>query len=166
MDSTHMHLLLNHIPVIGTLVGLLLLVVALARRSDELKQASLAIFVVGALVAVPAYLTGESAEELVEHLAGVSESLIERHEDAAQLALAAAGLLGVFALSGLVLLRRSTSAASRVVVATLVLAVATSGLMARAANLGGQIRHTEIRPFHSAPLGNSHAGRSHGDDDD
>jgi hypothetical protein len=75
---------LNHIPILGTVLGFLLLSVAVARKSGELKRVSLAVFVITAVVALPVYFTGEPAEEIVEHLPGVSESLIERHEEAAQ----------------------------------------------------------------------------------
>lgn len=152
MDAAHMHLLLNHIPVIGTAVGLFLLAWGLWRTSDELKKVSLSIFIISAVIAIPTYLTGESAEELVEHLSGVSESLIERHEDAAVLAVAALELLGLAAAVTLVLFQRAHRAVNMMLAASLVLALVTGGLMARTANLGGQIRHTEIRPLSSSPV--------------
>jgi uncharacterized membrane protein len=146
MNPAHIHLALNHLPVVGTLLGLLLLLFGLARRSDEVQKAALAVFVLAALLAVPTYFTGESTEEIVEHLPGVSEVLIEQHEDAALVAFVALGALGLAALSALALFRRSDRMASRLVTLSLLLAVATSGLMLRTANLGGRIRHTEIRP--------------------
>jgi hypothetical protein len=48
-----------------------------------LKRISLGIFIIVALLAIPAYLTGEPTEELVENLPGVSKSSIEQHEEAA-----------------------------------------------------------------------------------
>ena len=43
MDMTvpHLHLLLNHIPTIGGAAALVLLVVAFARKSDDLKRIAL-----------------------------------------------------------------------------------------------------------------------------
>lgn len=164
MDSAHLHLLLNHVPVLGTVVGLILLGVAMLRGGEELKKVSLMIFVVSALITIPTYLTGESAEELVEDLAGVSESLIKRHEDAALISLIAVEVLGLVALGAVVLFNRSSRAAKFLVTASLMLAVATVGLMARTANFGGQIRHSEIRTQGSSNA--PHAVKSgHGDDD-
>ncbi len=151
MDSAHVHLLLNHLPVIGTLIGLLLLMVAMLRGGEELKKVSLAVFVASAALAIPTYLTGESAEELVEDLAGVSESIIKRHEDAALIALIGVELLGLVALGALALFHRSGRAARMLTNTALALAVVTAGLMARTANIGGQIRHTEIRAGASSP---------------
>src|SRR5512140_1965426 len=113
MSPAHIHLALNHLPVVGTLLGLLLLLFGVVRRSDEVQKAALAVFVVAALLAVPTYFTGESTEEIVEHLPGVSEALIERHEDAALVAFAALGVLGLAALGALALFRRSNPMAPR-----------------------------------------------------
>ncbi len=151
MNWAHVHLALSHLPVIGAIFGVLLLLLALLRKSEELKRVSLGVFVITALLALPVYFTGEPAEEVVEHLPGVAESLIERHENAALFALLMAGGAGVVALAGLILFRRAEKLPGWIVAATLVLSLATSGLMGWTANLGGQIRHTEIRAGFTAP---------------
>lgn len=146
MNLAHVHLLLNHMPVVGSIIGLLLLLWAFLRGSDELKRASLALFVAAAVVSVPVFLTGEPAEELTENLPGVSEAVIERHEDSAVLSLIAAEVLGAISLFGLILAWRSREKAARWTMAlSLAASLVTVGLMAWTANLGGQIRHTEIR---------------------
>ncbi len=103
MSWGHLHLLLNHVPVIGTLLGLLLLLVAFGRKNEELKKVTLGLFVLIALVTVPVYLTGEPAEEMVENIPGVSEAMIERHENAALFSLIAVEVGGIIALAGLLL---------------------------------------------------------------
>ena len=145
MNNAHLHLLLNHLPVLGSVLGLFLLIFSLWRKSIEIKRVSLVVFVLTAMSLVPTYLTGEPAEEMVEHLPGVSEALVGQHESAALVALSAALATGVVALAGLILLWRKNSLPVWLALATLFLAVASSTLMARTANLGGQIRHTEIR---------------------
>lgn len=145
MDPVHLHLLLNHLPVVGTAFTLVLLLVALAKNSAELKRVSLAFLVLVALLAVPVYLTGEPAEELVMQLEGIDESFIERHQGAAQWAFGAQVALGVLALAGLFVTRQSKPLPKWCAGALLALALLVSGLMARTANLGGQIRHPEIR---------------------
>lgn len=143
MNWAHVHLLLNHIPVLGTLFGLVLLGWGVVRRNESIQRAALGAFVIAALIAIPVFLTGEPAEAAVEHLAGTAESAIETHETAATLALVAVEVLGAIALVGL-LLRRSRFARRATPVA-LVFAIITTGLMARTANLGGKVRHTELR---------------------
>jgi len=151
MNWAHVHLMLGHLPVVGTIFGVLLLLLALLRKSEELKRASLGIFVLTALLAQPVYFTGEPAEKVIEHLPDVTESLIEEHEDAALFALLMAGVAGIVALAGLILFRRAGRLPGWIVGAALVLSLATSGLMGWTANRGGQIRHTEIRADFKAP---------------
>jgi len=151
MSSIHLHLLLNHVPVIGTVLGVLLLAVAVARRSDELGRIALWLFALLAGTSVLVFLTGEPAEELVEKLPGFSEALTERHEEAALVATVVVGLVGLFSLAVLAIFRKRPLARWATPVA-LVLSLGGGGAMGYAANLGGQIRHTEIRAASSATL--------------
>ncbi|MHB1081326.1 MAG: hypothetical protein ACYC67_18155 [Prosthecobacter sp.] len=146
MTLTHLHLALNHAPVIGTAFGLGLLAFGIWRKSTELKKAALGVFVLAALVAVPVYLTGEPAEDGVEGLPGVSETIIEQHEEAAGVAFASSGVLGVIALIGLLALRQGKAVPAWFAGLMVVASLTVSSLMAWTANMGGQVRHTEIRP--------------------
>lgn len=143
MSAVHLHLLLNHVPVIGTLIGVALLVLALLRRSEEIAGAALMLFVGVGLASAVVFFTGEPAEEAVEKLAGVSTQMLESHEEAATVAAIASGMLGALAL-GVLLAFRSRSMPRGLTLAALVLAIAVGGIMGWTANLGGQIRHTEI----------------------
>ena len=149
MSTVQLHLLLNHIPVIGTVIGLCLLAYAALRKDEGLARASLGMFAVLALLAGAVFLTGEPAEEAVEGLAGVSEAMVERHEEAALLSTIALGVLGALSLGVLLSFRRR--ALPRIVPVILFAAgLLPAGAMAGTANLGGQIRHSEIRPGASA----------------
>ena len=55
MNPAHLHLMLNHIPVLGT-AFCMALGWALIQKSEELKRVSLGAFVIVALLAIPAYL--------------------------------------------------------------------------------------------------------------
>lgn len=143
MNWAHLHLLLNHIPVLGTLFGLALLVWGAFRHNDSIQRAALGAFVIVALVAIPVFLTGEPSEEAVEHLAGTAAGAIETHQDAAVLSLIAVEALGLIGLVGLVI--RRTHFTRLLTQTALVFAIITAGLMARTANLGGKIRHAELR---------------------
>jgi uncharacterized membrane protein len=144
MSPVHLHLILNHVPVVGTVMGLCLLAYAVLRRDDRLVRVCLGMFAVLAAVALATFLTGEPAEEAVEGLAGVSESMVEQHEEAALLATVTLGFLGLLSLA--VLLRFRTGALPRqAALLLLAAALVPAGMMAWTANLGGQIRHSEIR---------------------
>lgn len=144
MDAVHLHLALNHVPVIGVPLVVLLLGWGLLRRNREIVRLAFGGLVVMAIATALVYLTGEPTEELVEGLIGVSEPLLERHEEAAQLTTILVGILGVVALVSLIVTRRRSP--FRYGLLVLVLALLPMALLARTANLGGQIRHQEIRP--------------------
>jgi hypothetical protein len=127
------------------------LVFALLRKSDELKKATLGFFLVTALFSVPAYLTGEPAEDVVEPLRGVSKPIIERHEEAVGAALTSVVVLGLGALAGLVLFRGGKTVPAWFGSVMLATSLIVGGLMAWTADLGGQIRHTEIRSGANLP---------------
>lgn len=141
MSLTHLHLLMNHLPVLGVPFGLILLCAGIFRQRDELKRAALLTFVISALLTVPVYFTGEPAEESVEHLPGVAETYIERHEDRALFSLISVGVLGLLSL--IVLVRRDGS--PRALPVVLALAVISTVSLGLTAGAGGEIRHTEIR---------------------
>lgn len=144
MDAAHLHLLLNHAPVVGLVFSSLLLAYGLAIRSDEVTRAGFwALGLVG-LAAVVVYLTGEPAEELVEGLPGFSHDIMERHETAALWATSVTAAVGAAALGGLYVYRDAT-VPRKVGVLMLVLSVVAIVPMGWAANLGGQVRHEEIR---------------------
>lgn len=160
MNQAHIHLLLNHIPLIVAGVAALLLAFALVRKSAELKRVSLGLFVIAALITIPVYLTGEPAEEIVENLPGVSGPIVEQHESSALYTLIALEVLGVVSLAGLLIYRRAVELPKVVAVVTLGLSIVAVGLMAWTANLGGQINHPEIRSGAQAGSPHSEGGES------
>ena len=145
MDTTHLHLLTNHLPILGGVFGMLILGYGLFRKNRTLITAGLVTFVLTALSALPPYFTGESAEDAVEGLAGVSHAIIEQHEEAAAVALGFTLLLGALSLIYLILEKRVKNWKPNLSYLPLVLSVIVFALMARVGYLGGQIRHTEIR---------------------
>jgi uncharacterized membrane protein len=144
MNPVHLHLMLNHVPVLGSVFGLVLLGAALLRKSRELQKVSLAVCAIAAAVAIPVYFTGEPAEEGIEHLPGVAKAIIEEHEEAAAVALASILALGAIAATGLIVFRRQRPIPTWFTNASFIMALVTAGLMLRTANLGGKVRHTEI----------------------
>lgn len=144
MNAAHLHLLLNHVPVIGAIGILLLALVAWIRPSPDVLRTTLLFAAGNAAAALVVYLTADGAEDLVRRLPGVSRALIERHEDAALVATIAAAALGAAALAALLVYRTRTPP-RWIARAMLLAAIIPVGLMGWTANLGGQIRHTEIR---------------------
>ena len=147
MNEAHLHLLLNHFPIIGTLFGVVFLAYGFFMKNKSLLHAGLLTLFLMALLAIPTQLTGEGAEEAVEEL-GVDHDVIHEHEEAAELAIWFMSGLGLLALATLLISRRTSgrdTVLQGLYVATLILSVVVFVMMARVGNLGGEIRHTEVR---------------------
>ena len=145
MSAAHLHLMLNHIPLLGLVFGAALLAYGLWRGAEDVQKASLGLLAVAGLSAIAVYLTGEPAEEIVEGLAGVSHDAIEAHEEWGWYALIAGIATGVGALGTLLVGWGRERLGRGAVVLTLVLALLSSGLIGYTANLGGKISHPELR---------------------
>lgn len=145
MNLAHLHLLLNHFPIIGTVVGVGLFLFSLAGKNDDLKRASLIIFAVMALLSLPTFFSGVGAEGAIVELPGVSNVLIDRHEGAAILALFFMEITGALSLAGLWQSHKVSRPARWNVASVLLFSLITVGLMARVGTTGGDVRHPEIR---------------------
>jgi hypothetical protein len=149
MNAPQIHLMLNHVPVLGIVFAAVALGAGLWLRHGTLLRFACFILVAISLAAVPVYFSGEPSEETIEELAGIQESSIERHEDAAGVVTPGLGLLGLISL--IVLIRyRSRAIPPRLAASLLVATVVLSGALAWTAHLGGQIRHPEMRADASA----------------
>jgi len=138
MNLAHVHLLLNHVPTIGFGFGIGLLVASLVRDSADLRRASYVVFFVVALVAIPTYLSGNAADFVLRTQRELLQDVVTAHQNAAMLALIPMEIVGLVSWLALWQSRRWHQPA------VLALSIVTFVLMARAANIGGQIRHPEI----------------------
>jgi len=161
MDQAHVHLLITHLPIFGSILGAFVLAYGLWSKSNQTKIAAYFLFVIAALGAGIAYLTGEGAEDAVEEIQGVSENIIKQHEEFALFALISLIVLGISSLFALIVTYKKTSLLKTASLLTLIISLVSFALVARTGYLGGQIRHTEIST--SAVQNNS--GQEKGDDD-
>jgi uncharacterized membrane protein len=143
-NFVHLHLLLNHVPTVGTVVALGVLLLAFAKRSTELQRGALALFFAIALASLPTYMTGYSAQKAIKDRPGVSAPMIQHHQSAALLALMFMEATGVLAWFGLWAARRPTGPPRWNAPAVLMFAAVTLVLMASASTIGGEITHPEI----------------------
>lgn len=144
MNLVHGHLLLNHFPIIGAFIGLGILAVGIWKKNETLTNTAAYLLFIIAAITIPAFYTGEPAEEAIEHLPGISHKLIHEHEEAAELAFVVMLLNGVIAFGFILLNRIKMPIAKRMPLILLIVTGITCLLMARAGSEGGKIRHTEI----------------------
>ncbi len=146
LNPAHIHLILNHIPILGTMIfSPLVLVWGLLRRSRDVTQTGLLLAIILALSTIPIYLTGEPAEEQIEKQPWFSETLTEAHEERAEGGLVAVLITGAGAVIALWRGRKGKPLGVVLPSAVLVGLVISAGFFAAAALVGGEIRHSEIR---------------------
>lgn len=144
MTILHLHLLLNHVPVVGALFLIVLFAAGALRRDATLVRTALWTCAVLGVVALATFFTGEPAEDAVEGLAGVSEAVIERHEEVALIATILLGAGATLSLAALAFLRRRAALPRWVAMAGLAGSLVIAVAMGVTANLGGKIRHSEL----------------------
>ena len=162
MNDVHLHLLLNHIPTVGFGLGLALFVSGLVGKSRDVKRAALVIFFLTAAVAILTYVSGSNTRAALANTSGLSTALIDAHETAALIAFVLMQATAFFSWLALWAWRRIGDIDSWNRTTILILAVVTFGQMARAAYLGGEIRHPEIRAVldtEASPADAASAGR-------
>ena len=137
----YLHLLSNHFPILGSLFGVLLLVVALVKPNLHTTLSAYLILLVSGIGGIVAYFTGEPAEESIEHVAGISHKLIHVHEEMAENALIFVFLLTAAAVVGLWAERAQWKNAKKIERFTLVVGIIAFILFAFTGYLGGHIRH-------------------------
>jgi len=155
MDQTHIHLLITHLPIFGSILGGLVLAYGLWSKSNDTKIAAYFLFIISSIGAGISYITGEAAEETVENIQGIIEANIKTHEEFALFALISLIILGVVSVLGLFLTIRKSPLTRTTAYLILFISLISFGLVARTGYLGGQIRHTEISNGSTVPTENS-----------
>ena len=108
MNASQIHLALNHVPLFFSIIGGCVLIYGFIRKNESIKILSLYFMIAAALFTIPVYLTGEGTEEIVEKLPGVSEGMIEEHEEMAKIGLIIIIFTGVSALGALLLKKKES----------------------------------------------------------
>ena len=145
MNPAHLHLMVNHLPVLGTPFVLALLLWGLVRHSRDLLRAALGGAIVVAALSYPVFLTGEPAEERVEDASWLQERRVHEHEERAEGALIAMLLTGAVAMVGLWQSRGERPVSTGLAGLTAAGLLLSAGLFGWTALAGGTIRHDEIR---------------------
>ncbi|WP_069659088.1 hypothetical protein [Arcticibacter eurypsychrophilus] len=144
MSQVHLHLIITHLPIFGSLLGAIVLGYGLWSKSNQTKIAAYILFIISAFGAGIAYLTGEGTEESIERLQGVSENIIELHADSAMVALVSLIILGALSFPAAFITYKNSSLVKNASIMMLVVSLISFGIVARTGYLGGQIRHIEI----------------------
>lgn len=145
MNPTHVHLVLTHLPIYGTLIGLVILLIGLIKSNKMLKLTAMVLFTCMSAVAIPVFLSGEEAEHTLEELIPDSRKAIHEHEELAEKAIWLMAILGVFSIASIIAIKTDPPYRNILHWLTFLLAFGTFTQYFFVGKLGGEIRHTEIR---------------------
>lgn len=144
MNLTHLHLSITHLPIFGTIIGLLILLYAIYKGSYQVKMVAYTVLFVAAVGGIVSFSTGEAAEETMKSIPEIPRSVIEEHEDFAKITLIAVVGLAGFSLLGAYLTRKRSKLADTMSIIVLIVSLICFVLSSWTGYLGGQIRHSEI----------------------
>lgn len=166
MNGAHWHLVVNHLPIVFPIVGVIVMVTGLISKSEAVKRTAYMIFVFGALAAIAAITTGEGAEEIAEKISGVNENYIKNHEETAEIFAIISYILGGISLFGLWASFKQKAFSNIISIVALALAIVVLFFAKQTGTTGGEIRHTEIRTDNGFPTNENNDTEKDDDDDD
>ena len=153
MNDAHLHMVVNHFPIIGTIFGLGILITGMFTKNNTLKNTAYVLFAVAAIFAALSMYTSEGAEELVEDMPNIGHQIIHEHEEIAEKFAIIMYATGFFALLSLFASYKKHKLANIASYITLVLALVAGVLTKSVGTTGGEIRHTEIRANYNPATG-------------
>lgn len=145
MNDAHLHLVVNHFPIIGPIFGLGILIAGMIFRNSSLKNTAYILFIISAIFAAMSMATGEGAEEITEKLPEVTKQVIHEHEEMAEKLAIILYILGVLSIEGIYLNLKKHSNAKIISFIALAIAVLSILVAIETGTSGGEVRHTEIR---------------------
>lgn len=145
MNDAHLHMVVNHFPIIGTILAIGILIAGLLNKNQSIINTAYVLFVIGAVFGILSMNTGEGAEELVEDMPGIGWKIIHEHEELAEKMALLLDVLGILSLLGFYLQYKNNPKQKLVSYAILILSIASLFVIQKVGTSGGEIRHTEIR---------------------
>jgi uncharacterized membrane protein len=145
MNGAQIHLALNHIPVVLSLVSLAVLLWGWFSRNAEIKKVGLTLALATAIFAGAAYWTGEPAEHVLKKFPNFPRPAVHAHEDAGEVAFIISLAAGLSALAGFYLAPKKNKFSWYAYLLTVALIFISTLAFLNTAHLGGLIRHDEIR---------------------
>jgi len=142
----YIHVVLNHLPIYGTILGALAIAISLILRSRAAQITSLIITLIAGASAYPVLVTGQRAYKTIR---GTSDDAgaewLDEHMDRAEKKFGAFYFLAALALASLLVPLKWPKAGLPLTAVTLAMAVVCAAIAIYIAEAGGQVRHPEFR---------------------
>jgi len=143
----YLHVLINHLPIVGTAMGVLALAVALFLRQRAALIPALVVVLVAGISAWPVSETGSVAYKPIRKISDDAGSdWLDEHQERADRTVWTFYVMAGLAAAALVVPVRWPRTAVPLAAATALAAVACTAVGGYIAQPGGRVRHIEFRP--------------------
>ncbi|MBP7822025.1 MAG: hypothetical protein KA010_03820 [Saprospiraceae bacterium] len=148
MDAIHLHLLINHLPIVGIIIGALIFYAGLIRSNRTVLSTGAWVMLISAILSFPTNMSGERAEDASRKLTYIEHDRVEHHEDMAKrflfsnVGLAVSSLLYLFASKAT---SRLAGYKFLITIILIIFSISSMYFSIDAGKSGGEIRHEEIR---------------------
>lgn len=145
MNLAHIHIVLNHVPSLGSIAALLLLAVGIHKKDEGIKQFAFGVLVLITMAVLPTYVTGAEAQRMIVKNPSYSAGQVQLHQNAAMITLFCMTAAGMFAWFGMWEYRRRNRSGSLTTMCTVISTMAAVASVLVTGSIGGKISHLEIR---------------------
>ena len=143
----YIHVVLNHLPIYGTIFGALALAISLILRSRAAQITALILTLIAGASAYPVFVTGQRAYKTIRNQSDdAGADWLDEHMDRAEKTIGAFYFLAALGVAGLLVPIKWPKSAFPLAVLTLIAAILCSGIAVYIAQPGGRVRHPEFRP--------------------
>lgn len=145
MNDVHLHLLVNHFPIIGLFFGFLILLFGILKNNPTLKSTTYIIFIFCTIMGKISMMTGGKAAQMTKTIEEISRDHIRTHAGDASLFMKPLYILGLVSIFGLVSIVKKRESEKFVSYCVILIAAICMFLSKNVGTSGGEIRHIEIR---------------------
>jgi hypothetical protein len=143
----YIHVVLNHLPIYGTILGAFALAISLLLRSRAAQITALLLTLIAGASSYPVFVTGQRAYKTIRSVSDdAGADWLDEHMDRAEKTIGAFYFLAVLAIAGLLAPIKWPKTAFPLAALTLAVAILCSGIAIYIAQPGGRVRHPEFRP--------------------
>ena len=143
----YIHVVLNHLPIYGSILGALALAISLILRSRAAQVTALILTLIAGVSSYPVFVTGQRAYKTIRSTSDDAGSdWLDEHMERAEKTIGAFYFLAVLAIASLIVPIKWQKSAVPLASLTLAAAILCSGIAVYIAQAGGRVRHTEFRP--------------------
>ena len=144
MWATWLHVMVVHVPVILTPVGLLLLFRATRSARESDFKLAYTVILVASIAAIVAYLTGPQAAEFLQEIIELDQDSVEDHGLWGRVAFTVMVLAGAGALLAIIAYLQEEEPHAAIAWVVIGLSILATGLLIWTAHLGGLLRRAEL----------------------